>query len=197
MKQVRTGDLTARDNARIIKSAVSPRPIAWISTKSADGIDNLAPFSSCNYMGSRQPVVLFNSPRKESGRFKDTARNVLETGEFVINVVTEDLLEQMDQTSKRIPADESEFALAGIQGAECREVTPLRVAESVITLECTYYDSLEILERIMILGEVQLFHIDDEVLTDGKVDMAKIPTVGRLGGPYYTISDPVEFERQF
>lgn len=197
MPEFDQSELTERENARIIKSAVTPRPIAWISTTSKDGTDNLAPYSSYNYVSSAEPVVLFNSPNSGHGGLKDTAQNALDTGEFAVNVVTEPHLERMDHTSKSVPSGESEFDAVGIERAPCRHIDPPRVADAAITMECTLYDSVEIHDRLMVLGEVEYFHVDDGVMTDGKVDMWKLPTVGRLGGPYYTIADPVEFERQF
>jgi len=189
--------LTGRERARIVKSAVTPRPIAWISTNSEDGIDNLAPFSSYNYVSSDQPVVTFHSPNEAHGGLKDTARNAVDTGEFAVNVVTEPLMEVMDQTSARLPPEESEFDAVDIERAECAEIDAPRVADAPVTMECVLHDTHEIFDRLMILGEVVHFHVSEDVLTEGDIDMQKLPTVGRLGGPYYTVSDPVEFERQF
>lgn len=197
MPEFDESELTERENARIVKSAVSPRPIAWISTVDERGADNLAPYSSYNYVSSARPVVLFNSPNAAHGGLKDTARNALDTGEFAVNVVTESNLERMDHTSESVSSGESEFDSVGIERAPCRRIDPPRVADAAITMECTLYDSIEIHDRLMVLGEVQYFHVDEAMLTDGQVDMRNIPTVGRLGGPYYTVSDPVEFERRF
>jgi flavin reductase (DIM6/NTAB) family NADH-FMN oxidoreductase RutF len=197
MQEFDVDSQTPRENARIVKSAVSPRPIAWVSTRSDDGVDNLAPFSSYNYVSSDYPVVLFNSPNEEHGGLKDTARNAVEREEFAVNVVTESLIEQMDHTSKRLPPDESEFEHVGVERADCRRIDAPRVANAAVTMECTLYDTLEVHDRLVVLGEVELFHVSDDVTTDGQIDMRKLRTVGRLGGPYYTVSDPVEFERQF
>lgn len=197
MPEFSVSDLTERENARIIKCAVSPRPIAWISTRGTDGVDNLAPFSSYNYVSSDRPVVLFNSPNEDHGGLKDTAQNVMDTGEFVVNVVTEDLIEEMDHTSATIPPDESEFDLVGLERAECEMVDAPRVAVAPIAMECTLYDTIEIHDRLVIFGEVGHFHVSEAVMRDGKVDQRLLPTVGRLGGPYYTVSELVEFERQF
>lgn len=197
MHEYDTAELDSRENGRIVKSLVTPRPIAWISTVSEDGVDNLAPFSSYNYVSSSRPVVLFNSPNAAHGGLKDTARNALDTGEFAVNVVTESLLERMDHTSLTASSEESEFDIAGVEPAECRRIAPPRVADAVATMECTLYDSIEIHDRLMVLGEVEYFHVSEDVTTDGKIDMRKIDTVGRLGGPYYTVSDPVAFERQY
>lgn len=196
MAGIATEDLSARETARIVKSAVSPRPIAWISTRSEDGVDNLAPFSSYNYVGSSRPVVLFNTPAEGAGAPKDTARNAVETGEFAVNVVTEALLEEMDHTSDSIPRDESEFDLAGVERTPCETIDAPRVAGAAVTMECALYDAIEVYDRLMVLGDVRYFHLDDSVLVDGRVDSRALDTVGRLGGPYYTIARPMEFERQ-
>ncbi|MEF8868021.1 MAG: flavin reductase family protein [Haloarculaceae archaeon] len=189
--------LTERERSRIVKSAVTPRPIAWVSSRSADGEDNLAPFSSYNYVSSSRPVVTFHSPNETHGGLKDSARNAVDTGAFAVNVVTEPLMEEMDHTSATIPAEESEFTLAGVERAECTAIDAPRVAEAPVTMECTLHDTVEVYDRLMVLGEVVHFHVAEEVTTDGEIDMRKLPTVGRLGGPYYTVSAPVEFERQF
>ncbi|MFC6941102.1 flavin reductase family protein [Salinirubellus sp. GCM10025818] len=189
--------LTDREIARIVKSAVTPRPIAWISTVSEDRVDNLAPFSSYNYVSSSQPVVTFHSPNEANGGLKDTARNAVDTGEFAVNVVTEPLMEAMDHTSASLPPEESEFDLAELERADCTTIDAPRVAAAPVTMECTLHDTHEVFDRLMVLGEVRHFHVSEAVITDGKVDQRKLPTVGRLGGPYYTVSEPVEFERQF
>lgn len=196
MVEIRADEISRDENNRLIHTAVTPRPIAWISTIDMDGNENLAPFSSYNYVGSSQPVVLFNSPNEASGRMKDTARNALETEEFAVNVVTEPFLEQMDDTSASLPPEESEFDFADINRAECQTIAAPRVAGAVVTMECTLYDSIEVYEKLMILGDVQYYHVADEALSNGKIDSRNITTIGRLGGPYYTTANPIEFERQ-
>jgi len=189
--------LSERERSRIVKSAVTPRPIAWVSSRGEGGVDNLAPYSSYNYVSSSRPVVTFHSPNEANGGLKDTARNAVEAGEFAVNVVTEPLLEAMDHTSAKLPPEESEFDHAGIERAECVRIDAPRVADAPVTMECTLHDAVEVADRLMVLGEAVHFHVSEAVRTDGEVDMRKLPTVGRLGGPYYTVSEPVEFERQF
>lgn len=189
--------LDERERARIVKSAVTPRPIAWISTVGEDGTANLAPYSSYNYVSSSEPVVLFNSPNADHGGLKDTARNATETGEFAVNVVTEAVAERMDRTSESLPPEESEFDAVGIERADCTRIDAPRVADAAVTMECTLYDTMEIHDRLTIFGEVVHAHADDDVLTDGEIDMLNLDTVGRLGGPYYTVSEPADIERQF
>jgi flavin reductase (DIM6/NTAB) family NADH-FMN oxidoreductase RutF len=190
-------ELTERERARIVKSAVTPRPIAWVSSRSAEGVDNLAPFSTYNYVSSANPVVHFSSPNADHGGLKDSARNALAVEEFAVNTVTAEQMEVMDHTSASEPPETSEFDLAGVETAECRTIDAPRVADAPVTFECTRYDSLEIHDRITVFGEVQHVHVDESVTTDGEIDMAKLPTVGRLGGPYYTVSEIQEFERQY
>ncbi|SDR28526.1 flavin reductase family protein [Natronobacterium texcoconense] len=197
MPEYDSAELEPNERGRIIKSAVTPRPIAWISTTSTDGVDNLAPFSSYNYVSSAEPVVIFNTPYAEGDEQKDTPRNVLETEEFAVNVVTEPLAQTMDTTAASLEADESEFDYAEVDRAECETIEPPRVADAVVTMECTLYDSMRVRDRLAILGDVEYFHVDESVMTDGQIDAAKVDTVGRLGGPYYTVSDLIEFERQF
>ena len=188
--------LESRENGRIVKSAVSPRPIAWVSTVDEDGNDNLAPYSSYNYVTTSPPVVVFNASTKADGELKDSARNALDTGEFVVNVVTKPVAEQMDRTSENLPRGESEFDLANVERADCTDVEPPRVAEADVNLECTLYDSKSVYGKTMVFGEVVRYHVADRVLTDGELDMRKLATVGRLGGPYYTNGELLELERQ-
>ncbi|AUX08416.1 flavin reductase [Halalkaliarchaeum desulfuricum] len=197
MNEYSANALDSNENKRIIQTAVTPRPIAWISTVDERGNENLAPFSSYTYVGSSQPVVVFNSPSEASGRMKDTARNALETEEFAVNIVTEALIEEMDRTAASLSPGESEFEFATVEPAACRQITPPRVAEAAVTMECTLHDTIEVYEKLMILGDVQHYHIAEDVLKDRKIDSQKLHTVGRLGGPYYTIANPIEFERQF
>jgi flavin reductase (DIM6/NTAB) family NADH-FMN oxidoreductase RutF len=189
-------EISGRTNARIVKTAVAPRPIAWISTVSPDGTENLAPFSSYNYIDSSDPVVVFNTSLRENGEYKDTARNALSTEEFAINIVTEEYLEQVDQTGQNLPPEENEFELSAIPRASCRRIRAPRVAEAPVTIECTLFDHLEIHDRIMILGEVEYYHISDDITTDGVIDETKVAPIGRLGGPFYTRTEPLDFQRE-
>lgn len=178
---------------RTLTSLVVPRPIGWISTVGPDGRDNLAPFSYFNAVSSRPPTVLFSAGRRD-GEPKDSARFALEAGEFVANLVTEDLLETMDATSA--PVAESEFDAVGIERAPARTVEPPRVAEANACLECEVVESVTIGTNTVVFGEVQHVFVDESLLTDGQVDTRKVDAVGRLGGPYYTGIDRLEYTRQ-
>ncbi|WP_135825431.1 flavin reductase family protein [Halorussus ruber] len=176
---------------RTLAGAVVPRPIAWVSTTNPDGIDNLAPYSFFNVVAYDPPVVMFAPVDDDDapGGLKDTPRNVRETEEFVVNVVTESVAEAMNQTSATLPAGESEFDRADLTRADSTAVTPPRVAESPVAFECSLYEMVDVGESTMVLGEVEWVHVDDEVTTDGKMDVEKLDAVGRLSGSLYATTE--------
>lgn len=179
---------------RLLSTVVTPRPIAWVSTTSADGVDNLAPYSFSTVAAIDPPVVLFAPVGREPR--KDTPRNALTSGEFVVNVVTRDLVDQMNATSATLSPGESEFDHVGIERAPCEQVAPHRVADAHIALECDLYDSVAVGDSLLVLGEVVHVHVDDAVLTDGMVDIDALDTVGRLSGSQYaTTSERFSIER--
>lgn len=180
------------------KSCVVPRPIGWITTVNADGVPNLAPFSFFNGVGDHPPQVMFAPVGlHRDGGAKDTLRNVELTGEFVANLVTWELREQMNQTSAAAARNVNEFELAGLATAPSRLVKPPRVKASPIHLECTYLKTVELLAdradypNTAVFGKVVGIHISDDVITDGRVDMAKFKPVARLGYHDYTVAERV------
>jgi flavin reductase (DIM6/NTAB) family NADH-FMN oxidoreductase RutF len=180
------------DVYRTLSSLVVPRPIGWISTVDADGVDNLAPFSYFNAVCNRPPVVLFSAGSRD-GRPKDTARKALETGEFVANLVTEDVLAPMDRTSE--PVEDSEFDFAGLERAPAETVAPPRVAEATATMECEVVEHTTFGDHTVVFGEVLLFDIDERHLDGEDVDAAEVDAVARCGGPYYSGVDFFDFHR--
>lgn len=197
MQKFETVALEPGERARIIKSAVTPRPIAWISTVSESGDENLAPFSSYNYVSSSEPVLMFTILVGDDREMKDTPRNAMDTQEFAVNVVTESNAQQMDRTSAALPPAENEFDFAEVNRAECELISPPRVADAAVTMECELYDTIHVKDRLVVFGEVVYFHLSDEVITEDEIDMTKLDVVGRLGGPYYTDAEQIELERQF
>ncbi|MFB6095858.1 MAG: flavin reductase family protein [Haloferacaceae archaeon] len=169
---------------RLISSAVIPRPIAWISSQDEAGVLNLAPFSFNNVV-SHEPPIMMVATVGTGDDLKDTGRNILETSEYVHNVVTDDLAEQMNASSATLPPEESEFEHAGVTPGECEEVDVPRVEEAHVSLEMRLYDHMEVGSSTMILGEVVYAHIDDDLLTDGKLDVTKLEATGRIAGGYY------------
>ena len=168
---------------RLLSTAVTPRPIGWISTTSPAGVDNLAPYSFCNVVAVDPPVVMFAPVGSRD--LKDTPRNVRETEQFVVNTVTRELVEQMNATSATLPAGESEFDAFDIERAASTVVDPPRVAAANVAMECELYDWIEVGGSVLILGEVVHVHVDESLLTDGKIDIDKLATVGRLSGSQY------------
>jgi flavin reductase (DIM6/NTAB) family NADH-FMN oxidoreductase RutF len=176
---------------KLLSGAIIPRPIAWISTTSEDGIDNLAPFSFFNAAGDDPPHVMFSTVQTNHTN-KDTLNNILTTKQFVVNMVTEALAEQMNQTSKPIPYSESEFELAGLTPIPSILIKPPRVKESPITMECelVHHYSLENHKfggATIIIGKIVLFHIDESVLLDDyKINMETYKPIARLAGSNYS-----------
>lgn len=176
---------------KLLTGAVIPRPIGWISTISEDGILNLAPFSYFNVVGDDPPHVMFSTVRSNNSN-KDTLNNVLATKQFVVNMVTEDLAEQMNMTSQPIPANESEFELAGLTPIASVKVKPPRVLECKITMECelVHHYTLENSKSggaTIIIGKIVMFHIDESVLLDNyKINLETYKPIARLAGSNYS-----------
>ena len=170
---------------------VGPRPIGWISTRSASGVNNLAPYSFFNAFNYVPPIIGFASIG-----YKDTLRNIEETGEFVWNLTTRALAEAMNQSCAAVGPEVSEFALAGLTPLASTVVAPPRVAESPVTFECKRTQILQLqgadgaqVDTWLVLGEVVAVHIDKSLLKDGVYDTAAAGHVLRGGGPadYFTV----------
>lgn len=171
---------------RLLIGVVVPRPIAFVSTVSADGRFNVAPFSFFNAITSRPPLVGFSIGSREGGS-KDTLRNVRAAGDFVVNIVNEPLLARAVQASSDWPADVSEFDLTGLTPAPSKRVKSPRVGESPVSLECRLEREITLGEAVFVVGEIVCAHLDESVLTEGRVDIAKLKPAGRLGGDGYSI----------
>jgi flavin reductase (DIM6/NTAB) family NADH-FMN oxidoreductase RutF len=171
---------------------VAPRPIAWVSTISREGVTNLAPFSFFTAISSVPPTLCFVPGRREdTGGKKDTLINIEATGDFVINVVTEDLAVAMNETATDFPHGTSEFDAAGLTPVPSERVKAPRLKESPVNFECERYEIIHIGPEgagggSLVIGRVVLLHVDDSILTNGKVDYERYHPVGRLGGMDYT-----------
>lgn len=181
------------DNSAIYKlltGAIIPRPIGWISSISEDGINNLAPFSYFNAVGDDPPHVMFSVGRGNNIN-KDTLNNVLNTKQFVVNMVTEALAEKMNLTAQSVPSHVDEFALAHIDSIASIKVKPLRVKDSPITFECelVHHYFLEDHKNggaCVIIGRIVMMHFDDEVMMDNyKINLENYKPVSRLAGSNY------------
>ena len=178
--------LTPRDAYGLMIACVIPRPIAWTSTIDTKGNVNLAPFSFFGGV-TTDPMTVMVSVGRRQGLHKDTARNLIDTGEAVVHIATRPLATKMVHTSQDAGPDVDEFELVGLTKADSVEVRPPRVAEAAIALEATMQQHLQVGNGPVdvFLLEVVHLHVKDEYLVDGKPDPAKLAAVGRLGGPSY------------
>ena len=173
------------DMYRFMIGVIVPRPIAFVSTSDGAGRFNVAPFSYfCGI--TNVPPLLGISLNRRRGAPKDTLRNMRITGDFVVNVVTEAMAAQMVQASGDWSEEVDEFALTGLTAVPSDRVRAPRVAESPVHLECRLEREIDLPQTVFVMGEILRAHVDDAVLTDGRVDIAKLRPVGRLGGDGYT-----------
>jgi flavin reductase (DIM6/NTAB) family NADH-FMN oxidoreductase RutF len=189
-----------REIYNILLNAVAPRPIAWVSTRSASGQPNLAPFSFFNAVSAKPPLLAFapamRAPKKseaagDSGvEPKDTLRNIRETGEFVVNIVSYELAEAMNLTSGEYDSSVNEFALAKLASAPSKIVRPLRVAQSPVSFECKRHQILDFNPSSdggsLVIGEIVSIHINEQHLKEGRLDRNSLDLIGRMGGMQYT-----------
>ena len=192
--------LAHREFYNILISAVAPRPIAWVSSLSASGQPNLAPFSFFNAVCAKPPLLAFapamRSPKQSgaaadpAGTPKDTLRNIRETGEFVISIVTFELAEAMNLTSGDYDAAINEFEVAKLASAPSKLVRPRRVAESPVSFECKLHQILDFNPGpeggSLVIGEIVSVHIDEQHIKEGRLDRNSLDLIGRMGGMQYT-----------
>jgi flavin reductase (DIM6/NTAB) family NADH-FMN oxidoreductase RutF len=168
-----------------------PRPIAWVSTLSAEGRTNLAPFSFFQGVTSSPPSLLFVPVNTRDGSKKDTVRNLEQVPEFVVNLVSRALAEPMNACAAMLPYGESEFSAFGIEALASEKVRPPRVALSPVSFECRVHQIVPVgegpLAGNVVIGLILAMHVDDAVLgADGFPDSAKLDLIGRMGGEVYT-----------
>lgn len=182
--------LDAAESYRWLSSTVTPRPIAWVSTLSEQGISNLAPFSFFQVICDAPPVLMVNVGLRDN-RLKDTVRNAQATGELVIHLVSHAQAEAMNATAASLAHGLSEFEQAGIASVPSTRVRPPRVAAAAVAFECVLDEvkpyPAQDPRQFLLFARVLLAHIDDAVLADPRhVDPAKLDLVGRLSGPWYS-----------
>ncbi len=194
---VSPSDLSHSELYNILLNSVAPRPIAWVSTVSASGQLNLAPFSFFNVVCVEPPLLAFAPGRRRPkqseashGEPKDTLRNIRETSEFVVNVVTYELAEAMNLTSGEYDASVNEFELAKLTPQPSKIVRPPRVAESPVSYECRLHQILDFSSAptsgSLVMGEIVSIYMNDKHLKEGRLDRNSLDLIGRMGGMQYT-----------
>ncbi len=181
-------DLKTKDIYKLLTGSVVPRPIAWVSTVSEDDVLNLAPFSFFT-VASTKPAILAISIGQGSGERqgaeKDTLANIRSQGEFVINVVSSSLGNEMQKSAESVPAEVDEFQYAGLTPIDSMTVKAKRVKEASIHMECKLHQIIPLGSNALVLGEMTHYHIHDDVyLGNYKVDLEKLSPLGRLAGNY-------------
>jgi len=189
--QLNPQEMSAKDKYKLIIGCIVPRPIAFVSTKSQSGVSNLAPFSFFNGVASNPPsVVIAATIRSSDGGLKDTLLNIKETGEFVVNVVTEDIVKQVNQSSAEYDREVNEFEQTGLTEGQSVIVKASRVMESPINMECKLTQLVPVGDggqgsSTLIIGEIVYFHIREDLYDNGRIDIEKLKPVSRLAGSYY------------
>lgn len=182
-------DLTPPERYHLMTRVVGPRPIALVSTMSREGAGNLAPFSYFNMGGANPASAMICPVRDRDANLKDTLRNIEETGEYVINVVTWDMAERMNSASWAFPRGIDEFDKAGFERAPSAIVKPARVADSPVSMEMQLFQIVPhgdgALASNYIIGEIVYLHVRDEMMTNALPDNTKLELIGRLGGDWY------------
>lgn len=179
------------------KACIVPRPIGWISTVSADGVRNLAPYSFFNGVASAPPMVMFASNGRQPHGAKDSLANVEATGEFVASLATFGMREQMNRSCAPLGPGEDEFAFAGIETLPSEIVRPERVKGAPVHLECLHHRTVELpcdekdARNAVVIGRVVGIHIDEAMLRDGILDVAAARPLARLGYLDYCVVDEV------
>jgi flavin reductase (DIM6/NTAB) family NADH-FMN oxidoreductase RutF len=184
--QIDPSQHSAPDNYKLLTNLVVPRPIAWVTSQNAEGVVNLAPFSFFNAV-SGNPIYLIISvgaddPRENSGGVKDTAKNILASGEFVVNMVTEELFDAMNVSAADFPEGESELEAANLHAAPSVKVKPPRLAEAQASMECRLHSSQQLGKNTLIIGEVVMFHVADHLMGP-RMHVNNFAPIGRLGSP--------------
>jgi flavin reductase (DIM6/NTAB) family NADH-FMN oxidoreductase RutF len=184
------GSSQPADIYKLMIGAIVPRPIAFVSTLSAAGVRNLAPFSFFTAISANPPVICFAPMvRSSDGSLKDTLRNIREMGEFVVNVVSEEIAERMNACAPEFPPDVDEFEVSGLTPVVSDLVRPPRVAESKISMECRMFQIVEVsgkpLGGRLVLGEVLRFHTADGLIDNFRIDSDELRAIGRMAGSEY------------
>ncbi len=196
-------EIPFQDTHKLMIGSIVPRPIAFVSTRSKDGKNNVAPFSYFNGVCSKPPTIMFAPARRGwDGEEKDTLINIRDTEEFVVNIVSESFAEKMVMCSTDFDSDVDEFEISGLTPTNSQKIKPPRVGEAKISFECKLNQIVEIGDGtagsgFVVIGTIVLFHIDDGIYDNGRILTDKLEPLGRLAGNWYTRStDTLKIDRK-
>jgi flavin reductase (DIM6/NTAB) family NADH-FMN oxidoreductase RutF len=183
---VNAHELDAEQTYKLLTGVVVPRPIAWITTRSAAGVVNLAPFSAFTFVSTKPPLLGVNIGRKAGVR-KDTAVNILAQGEFVVHIAHAPLVEPLHASAVEHPPEVSEVDLLGLQTSPSTHLKVPRLQAAPVAMECRFHSATPFGDTgaEFFVGEVLCWHVRDGLLTQGKVDSFELDPLCRLGGPWY------------
>ncbi|MEQ7169921.1 flavin reductase family protein [Enterococcus innesii] len=193
-------DLTQRENYKLLIGSIIPRPVAVVSTQSADGIVNIAPFSFFNIVSS-EPVILSLAIQRKEGELKDTARNLLATKEAVVHILDQTNVQEANKTAALLPADQSELTVSGFTTTTSKTIAVPGLKEANVRLETTLHQHIPIKKgqqttADLLLLEVVGYQIAEDVYQDGKIDPRALQAVSRLAGnSYATIGEIFDIKR--
>jgi len=200
MLSIDPASMSERENYKFLIGSIIPRPIAFVTTISNDGVLNGAPFSYFNIVSSNPPMISL-SIQRSAGRQKDTARNIIESKQFVVHIVDEQNVEKINKTAASLPPDQSEIELANLTPVESVKICVPGVKEAKIRMECSLEHSLELGGTDtpgceLIIGKVVQFHINSNIYENGRIDPRGLAAVSRLAGNNYAkIGEIFEIER--
>lgn len=184
--QIRPEELGAEEAYKLLTGMVVPRPIAWITTLSATGSVNVAPFSAFTFVSPKPPMVAVSIGHK-AGVYKDTAQNILRSEEYVVHIADQPLIQAVHGSAVEYPPDVSEVEVLGLETIASEKVAPPRLAAPPVAMECRFRSCIEFGETRsrLIVGEVLMFHVRDGLARNGKIDTLELNPICRLGGPNY------------
>jgi len=187
-----TSALEAIDIYRLMVGGITPRPIAWISTRSADGVDNIAPYSFFNVASCNPPILWYSQVNPRSSADKDTLCNLLATKQCVINIVSSALLEKMNQSCALLPPEQSEFDFAEIESEPSHAVAALAVKHAPVRYECQLREVIRLgslpLGGTAVLLDVKSIYVDDRVWDGQQINQQLLDSVGKMGGEFYSLT---------
>ncbi|NNP77982.1 flavin reductase [Acinetobacter sp. Ac_3412] len=187
-----TSDLDANEIYRLLVGGITPRPIAWISTLSADGVANIAPYSFFNVASCNPPILWYSQVNPRNGQDKDTIRNLIATKECVVHIANTDLLEKMNLSCALLPPEQSEFEFAEIESEPSHAVAALAVKHAPVRYECHLREVIQLSSLpsggTVALLDVKSIYVDDRLWDGQMIDQQQLQSVGKMGGDFYSLS---------